>query len=151
MVVAMRALRISAGLAVGAAAALLGAGVAQAGGAPPNVIGQKYSDAQTAITGAGFTPVISTVVGDRLAQADCQVVNTVSRTVPPPEDTSASATNQLLISLNCDAAVASATKPGFSAASPQGVSAIAAASSSSAAAAASSSSAAAAASGTPSH
>jgi hypothetical protein len=146
MVVEMRALKISAGLAVSAAAtALLGAGVAQAGGAPPNVIGQKYSAAQTAITGAGFTPVISTVVGDRLSQPDCQVVNTVARTVPPPEDTSASATNQLLVSLNCDAAVASTTKPGFSAASPQGVSAIAAASSS-----ASSSSVAASASATPS-
>jgi hypothetical protein len=137
----MRALKIGVGLAVSAAATavLFGAGVAQAGSAP-NVVGQQYSAAQSAITAAGFTPVISTVVGDRLSQPNCQIVNQVTRIVPPLQNTSASATNQLLISLNCDAAVASATKPGFSAASPQGVSAIASASS----AAASSSAAAAA-------
>lgn len=142
----MRALKTSGGLAVSAAAisVLFGAGVAQAAPAP-NVVGQKYSAAQTAITAAGLTPVISTVVGDRLNQPDCQVVSTVSRTVAAPANSSGSALNQVLVSLNCDAAVASANKPGFSAASPQGVSAIAAASSS-----ASSSSAAAAAAATPS-
>jgi hypothetical protein len=134
----MRVVTIGVGAAASAAVAtfLLGTGVAQADSSP-NVVGQKYSDAQTAITGAGLTPVISTVVGDQLKQPDCQVVNTVARTVPPPENTAASATSQLLVSLNCDAAVASATKPGFSAASPQGVSAIAAASSSAAASSAS--------------
>lgn len=134
----MRVLTMGLGFCASAAACavLLGAGVAQAG-STPNVVGQKYSDAQTAITGAGLTPVISTIVGDQLSQPDCQVVNTVARTVPAPENTSASPTSQLLISLNCDAAVASATKPGFSAASPQGASAIAAASSSSAASSAS--------------
>jgi hypothetical protein len=138
----MRVRTVSGGLAAGAlAAGVFGAGVAQAGGAP-NVVGETYSTAQTAITAAGLTPVISTIVGDQLTQPNCQVVNTVSRTVPAPENTSGSPTSQLLISLNCDAPVASATKPGFSAASPQGVSAIASASSS--AAAASSSSAAAA-------
>jgi hypothetical protein len=138
MVVGMRVLTIGTAFSVSAAAAtvLLGAGVAHAGGAP-DVVGQKYSDAQTAITGAGLTPVISTVVGDRLSQADCQVVNTVPRTVPAPENSSGSPTSQLLVSLNCNAAVASATQPGFSAASPQGASAIAAASSSAAASSAS--------------
>ncbi|MCV7015022.1 hypothetical protein H7I40_21735 [Mycolicibacterium madagascariense] len=114
----------------------MGAGVAQAG-STPDVVGQKYSDAQTAITGAGLTPVISTIVGDQLTQPNCQVVNTVPRTVPAPENTSGSPTQQLLVSLNCDNPVASATKPGFSAASPQGQSAIAAASSSAAASSAS--------------
>ena len=139
----MRNRTVGAGFIVGAAAgvALFGAGVAHASGTP-DVVGQTYSNAQTAITAAGLTPVISTIVGDQLTQPNCQVVNTVPRTVPAPENTSGSPTSQLLISLNCDAPVASATKPGFSAASPQGVSAIASASSS--AAAASSSSAAAA-------
>lgn len=138
----MRALKTVVGLAMSAAATsvLFGAGVAQAGGSAPNVVGQTYSAAQTAISGAGFTAVISTVVGDRLSQGNCQVVNQVSRTVPAPQNTSASPVNQVLVSLNCDAAVASAKEPGFSAASPQGVSAIASASS----AAASSSAAAAA-------
>jgi hypothetical protein len=134
------------GFAVSAAVStvLLGAGVAQADSSP-NVVGQTYSNAQTAITAAGLTPVISTIVGDRLTQPNCQVVNTVPRTIPAPENSSGSPTSQLLVSLNCDAAVASTTQPGFSAASPQGVSAIAAASSSAA-----SSSAAAASSAAPS-
>lgn len=82
----MHALKTSVGLVVSAAASsvLFGVGLAQAAPATPNVIGQKYSDAQTAITGAGLTPVISTVVGDRLNQPDCQVVNTVARAVPAP-------------------------------------------------------------------
>jgi hypothetical protein len=142
----MRVLTLGVGLAASAAvtSVLFDAGVAQAAGAP-DVVGQTYSNAQTAITGAGLTPVISTIVGDQLTQPNCQVINTVPRTVPAPENTAGSPTSQLLVSLNCDAAVASATKPGFSAASPQGASAIAAASSSAAA-----SSASAAASATPS-
>lgn len=135
----MRALGTGAVLAISAASAalLLGSGVAEAS-STPNVVGQKYSDAQTAITGAGMTAVVSTTVGDQLDRADCQVVNQVSRTVQPPENSSGSATNELLVSLNCDAPEASATKPGFSAGSPQGMSAAAAASSSAAAASASS-------------
>jgi len=115
-----------AGLTAASALVLLGAGVAQATSAP-DVVGQKYSDAQTAISGAGMTPVISTTVGDQKAWPDCLVTNTVSRTVPPPENTGGSATNQLLVSLNCDSGEASANKPGFSAASPEGKAAKAAA------------------------
>jgi hypothetical protein len=112
---------------------LFGAGVAQASSAP-SVVGQKYSDASAAISGAGMTPVVSTTFGDRNAKDDCMVVNQVSRTVPPPEDSSGSATDQVLVSLNCDAGEASAKTPGFSAASPEGKAAAAAASSSAAAA-----------------
>ncbi|GAB7066728.1 PASTA domain-containing protein [Mycobacterium hodleri] len=135
-------MRKVAGSVVLAASAVLcfGAGVAQAGSAP-DVVGQKYSDAQTAISGAGLTAVVSTTVGDQEAWPDCMVTNTVARTVPAPENSSGSATNQLLVSLNCEASEASATKPGFSAASPQGRAAAAAAASSSAAAAASASAA----------
>ncbi|MDT5335669.1 MAG: hypothetical protein QOD90_1174 [Mycobacterium sp.] len=114
-------------LAVSAASALVlfGAGVAQAGSAP-DVVGQKYGDAESAISGAGLTPVISTIVGDRKSRSDCLVVNTVPRTVPPPENSAGSATNQLLVSLDCDDGVASAKTPGFSAASPEGKAAAAA-------------------------
>lgn len=123
----MRTLARGTVLAVSAASALMlfGAGVAQAGSAP-NVVGQKYGDAESAISGAGLTPVISTVVGDRKSRSDCLVVNTVPRTVPPPENSSGSATNQLLVSLNCDDGVATAKTPGFSAASPEGKAAAAA-------------------------
>ena len=120
-------------LSTASAALLLGTGVAQANSAP-NVVGQKYSDATAAISGAGMTPVVSTTFGDHNAKDDCMVVNQVSRTVPPPEDSSGSATNQVLVSLNCDSGEASAKTPGFSAESPEGRAAAAAASSSAAAA-----------------
>jgi len=118
-----------------AASAVLcfGAGVAHAG-STPDVVGKKYSDAQTDISGAGLTAVVSTTVGDQKAWPDCLVTNTVARTVPPPENSGGSAVNQLLVSLNCDDGEASNKGPGFSAASPEGKAAAAAASSSAAAA-----------------
>ena len=129
--------RIMAGTVLAASAAVLfGSGVAQAG-STPDVVGQKYSDAQSAISGAGLTPVVSTVVGDRQERADCVVTNTVARTVPAPENSAGSPTSQLLVSLNCDSGEASAKAPGFSAGSPEGKAAAAAASSSAAAASAS--------------
>lgn len=114
---------------------LFGAGVAQAGSSP-DVVGQKYSDAQSAISGAGLTPVVSTTVGDRQAWPDCIVTNTVSRTQAAPENSAGSPTSQLLVSLNCDSGEASNKTPGFSAGSPEGKAAAAAASSSAAAASA---------------
>jgi hypothetical protein len=113
-----------------ASLAVAGSGVAVATSSP-DVTGQKYSDAQSAISGAGFTPVVESTVGDQKAWPDCVVTRTQQRTVQPPENSSGSATNQLLVSLNCDAGVASATKPGPSAASPQGKAAAAAAASAS--------------------
>jgi hypothetical protein len=109
---------------------------------PPSVSGQKYSDAQTSLTGAGFTSVVSTVVGDKKAWPDCLVTNVVSRTLPAVENSSGSPTNEALVSLNCYGTEASNKGAGYSAGSPEGQSIAAAASSSSAAAAASSSAAA---------
>jgi hypothetical protein len=130
-------------LCAAVAMTLTAAGPANAG-TPPSVNGQKYSDAQTALSGAGFTPVVSTTVGDKLAWSDCLVTNVVSRTVPAVENSSGSATNEALVSLNCYGTEASNKGAGYSAGSPEGAS-LAAVASSSAAAAASSSSAAAAA------
>lgn len=107
-------------------AVLVAAGPAQAASSP-TVVGQKYSDAKGALAGAGYTIVVSTTVGDDLVRDDCVVTHQQDRTVPPPENTGASATKQTLLSLNCDAAVASATKPGNSLASPEGRAAAAAA------------------------
>lgn len=122
-------------LGVGAAAASLVAlaisasGVAAAAGS--DVTGQKYSDAQSALSSAGLKPVVETVVGDQKAWPDCVVTRAQKRTVQPPANSSGSATNEMLVSLNCENGVASATKPGNSAASPEGKAAIAAAASSS--------------------
>ena len=102
-----------------AALALAGSGVAVADSST-DVTGQKYSDAQSALSGAGLTPVVESTIGDQKAWPDCIVTRAQKRTVQPPENTSGSATNQMLVSLNCDAPVASATVPGNSAASPEG-------------------------------
>ena len=101
------------------AAVATGTGVAQAASSP-SVVGQKYSDAQGALSGAGFTIVVSNTVGDQTARPDCIVTHQQDRTVPPPENTSASPGKQTLLALNCDAQVASAKSPGNSLASPEG-------------------------------
>src|ERR1700754_301194 len=101
------------------------AGPAQAASSP-SVVGQKYSDAKGALSGAGYSVVVSTTFGDQTNRDDCIVVHQQDRSVPPPENTGASATNQTLVSLNCDAAVASATKAGNSLGSPEGRAAAAA-------------------------
>ena len=117
------------GLAISssAVAAVVGAaGPAQAASSP-TVVGQRYSDAKGALGSAGYSVVVSITVGDQLQRDDCVVTRQQDRTVPPPENTGASATKQTLITLNCDAAVASANKPGNSLASPAGAAAAAAA------------------------
>jgi len=108
-----------------AALAISAGGVASA--STTDVTGQKYSDAQGALSSAGFKPVVESTVGDQKAWPDCIVTRTQKRTVQPPADSSGSATSEMLVSLNCDAGVASATAPGNSAASPEGKAAAAAA------------------------
>lgn len=111
---------VGAGAALCAVAAMLGtAGLADAS-SPPDVSGKTYSDASSALTSAGFTPVVSTTVGDQKSWPDCLVTNVVARTVAPPEDSSGSSTNEALVSLNCYSAEASAKGSGYSAASPEG-------------------------------
>lgn len=114
-------IRVLAALSVAATVVLMpaGSGIAAAGAAP-NVVGRAYSDASSVLGDAGFTPVLSTVLGDRKSLSDCVVVNQVARTVQPPENSGGSATNEVLLSLNCEAPVASATTPGNSLASPEG-------------------------------
>jgi hypothetical protein len=116
-------------LGAGAVAALAALGFSGTGvaAAATDVTGQKYSDAQSALSSAGFKPVVESTVGDQKAWPDCVVTRTQKRTVQPPANSSGSATNEMLVSLNCDAGVASATSPGNSAASPEGKAAAAAA------------------------
>jgi hypothetical protein len=71
--------------------------------------------------------VVSNTVGDQVAWPDCIVTHQQDRSVPPPENTGASATNQTLLALNCDAQLASAKAPGNSLASPDGQAAAASA------------------------
>jgi hypothetical protein len=121
--------RVLCGSAVASAAiaGVIVAAVPAHAASSPTVVGKKYSDAKGALSSAGYSVVVSVTVGDQLARDDCTVTRQQDRTVPPPENTGASATKQTLVALNCDAAVASATKPGNSLGSPAGAEAAAAA------------------------
>ncbi|MDT4999839.1 MAG: hypothetical protein QOK12_1944, partial [Mycobacterium sp.] len=72
----MRCRSLGTALVVAASSAmvLLSSGIAQAGSSP-DVVGQKYSDASSAISGAGLRPVVSTIVGDQKAWPDCLVAS----------------------------------------------------------------------------
>lgn len=123
-----RPVTLVAGIGGIAALALMGSGAAAAD-STPDVAGQKYSDARATLSGAGVTPVVETTLGDQKAWPDCVVTRAQKRTVQPPPNSGGSATTQMLVALNCDAGIASATAPGNSAASPQGKAAAAAAAS----------------------
>ncbi len=109
------------GLGVGAvalsavSAGFFGTGVAAA----DDYAGKSYSDASSAISGAGEKAVIATSVGDAVDQADCVV--TRSQKAPWLKgDNFSPVTDTVLLFLNCNAKLASAGKPGNSLASPEG-------------------------------
>ena len=95
---------------------LTSAGVAAA---TPDVTGMTYAKASAALSAAGLTAAVSTRVGDHKSQSDCVVVNARRESVPQRGDHSTTGKN-VLLALNCYATEASATSPGFSAASPEG-------------------------------
>ena len=131
----MQRLIFGAGLASVAASAMIlfTAGVANAGA--PTVVGQKYSDASSALSSASYTAKVGSRFGDGASQDDCVV--TSQRTESKPQNGNDSTTGTtVVLSLNCNPQEASATKAGYSAGSPEGRAAAA-----SAAAAASSSAA----------
>jgi beta-lactam-binding protein with PASTA domain len=112
---------------VGVAAAsmmLIATGVAHA--ATPSVVGQKYSDASSALSSAGYTATIGASFGDTLAQSDCIVTSQRTKSTPQKGSHPTNGT-KVVVSLNCNATLASAVSPGNSAASPQGRAAAAAA------------------------
>ena len=102
--------------AVGAASVMFGTGIA---GAEPDLTGMTYADAKSAIQNAGGTPQVSARVGDRLSEADCLVTDQTKSAVPPHGFPGAGS-NIVLVALDCNGNVASATNPGYSAASPEG-------------------------------
>lgn len=93
----------------------VGAGVAAA----DDYAGKSYSDASSAISGAGQKAVIASSVGDAVDQSDCVV--TRSQKAPWLKgDNFSPVTDTVLLFLNCNAKLASAGKPGNSLASPEG-------------------------------
>jgi hypothetical protein len=112
----------AAGVAVGLVGMFCG-GIASANtSGAPDVVGMTYTDAVSKIEGGGGTAKISVTVGDRQASmGDCLVT---SATEAPFTEVSNGAfqhvNNVVLLALNCDRGVASATTPGASLGSPDG-------------------------------
>lgn len=106
--------------AAGFAFAVMGAGAAQAA---PDVVGQTYSDAVTAIEDGGGTAHVAVTVGSRLPRDECIVTNawTVRQLVPQTTDTYFEYKEDVTqVALNCDGDHATETHPGASIASPAG-------------------------------
>lgn len=123
----MKKLRGLTALVLGAAVvpvSMVSAGVASADG--DSYAGQKYSDASSALSDAGLKGVIATREGDSLSDDDCIVTHSQKAPWIKGDDFSP-VTDTVLLFLDCSAAVATATTPGNSAASPEGRAAIAAA------------------------
>jgi hypothetical protein len=95
-------------------------------GASPSVTGQAFADASSTLTSAGFKPIVSATFGDQLARDKCLVVNQRDESVAQQGSHSTSG-KTVALSLNCENPEATATKSGFSAASPEGRAAKAAA------------------------
>ncbi|MGV9799564.1 hypothetical protein ACWDTP_16065 [Mycobacterium sp. NPDC003449] len=109
-----------AGIAASAAVSslLFGAGVAAAA---PDVVGQTYSDASTAIEDDGGTAKVAVTVGSKLSQDDCIVTNAWD--APFTRDDGGEfthAADEVMVALNCDGDHATATSPGASVGSPAG-------------------------------
>lgn len=97
-----------------AVCALVGAAGANAA---PDVVGQTYADASSAISDSGSSAKVANVVGDALSQDDC----IVTRAWDAPfvrEDVHAS--GEVMVSLNCNGDHATANHPGASVGSPEG-------------------------------
>jgi hypothetical protein len=102
-------------LGLGAMSITFGSGVALA----DDYAGQSYSDASSAISGAGEKAVVATSVGDGVSQGDC-VVTRSQKASWLKGDNFSPVTDTVLLYLNCDAKLATAGKAGNSLASPEG-------------------------------
>jgi hypothetical protein len=112
----MKSLTVLFGAAAGVVATIAaGAGVAAAA---PDVVGQTYKDAKNTIQGQGAVVVIATRTGGMVDEDKCIVTNAWDR--PSGTAIGEDPSNQVLVALNCNAAVASAGSAGPSAASPEG-------------------------------
>lgn len=97
-----------------ASAVLFGAGTAAAA---PDVVGQKYSDAQEAIKDGGGSAVVASRFGDKLDEGDCIVTNAWDASFLRIDSSDDSQVN---VALNCSGSYATATNPGTSVQNPLG-------------------------------
>ena len=97
---------------VGITATALMAASQAASWAEPDVIGKQYAEAKGMLGKSGLTPIVSTVVGDRVPQDECFVVSTSKVT---SRDSSGRATNnQVQVNLSCYGGSADGRAPGYS-------------------------------------
>jgi len=112
-------LLVLAGGAVAASASVLfGSGLAAAA---PDVVGQTYADAASAISDEGGKPVIASRVGDKLNEDECIV--TAAWDGSFVRDTGgefAGDEGEIMLALNCNGGYATATNPGTSVQHPLG-------------------------------
>lgn len=106
--------------AVAVSMATFGTGIAAA----DDYSGKTYKDAQSALGDASETGVVAARFGDELADDDCIVTHSQKAAWLKGDDF-APVSDTVLLYLNCDAGVASATQAGNSAGSPEGRAAIA--------------------------
>ncbi|MDT5133127.1 MAG: hypothetical protein QOE41_2438 [Mycobacterium sp.] len=88
--------------------------------ASPDVSGKSFSEASSALANAGYTVVVGSTVGDKLAQSDC-LVTSQQDLVPSSfgrKQYRSVRTNTVVLSLNCYPRPASAPEPGSSASNP---------------------------------
>ena len=98
--------------------ALFGSGIATAA---PDVVGQPYADAVTAIEEEGGTAVVAVRTGDKLPQDECVVTNAWDAPfLRDVGDAFEHADSEVMLSLNCAGDYATATNPGASIRSPAG-------------------------------
>ena len=115
----MRKQYMGIGAVASAAAAMALFGTATA--AADDYVGQTYADASEAMDEEGLDPIIATRVGDKLEEDDC----VVTAAWEPPfvrgvGDDFEHSEDEMLVSLNCAGAFATATNPGASVANPLG-------------------------------
>ena len=107
--------------AIGTAAvsmAFFGTGVAAA----DDYAGQTYADASSAASDAGQTLIVANRVGDKLQQDECIITRSWDAPFVRDVDFSGEfghASDEVLVSLNCNGDHATATNPGASVASPE--------------------------------
>lgn len=107
------------------AASVIPVGVLATGvAAADDYAGMTYSDALSALRNASKRGVIASRTGDSASNEDCVVTGSEQAPWVKGADFSR-VTDTVLLNLTCNARVATATRPGNSAASPEGRAAIA--------------------------
>ncbi len=105
-------------IAASASMALFGSGVAAAA---PDVVGERYADAASAIADAGGTAVVASTVGGRLSRNDCLVTNAWNGSfVRDVGGEFGHSGGEVMLALNCNSDHATAASAGPSVASPAG-------------------------------